>query len=359
MLWCLQISWHFNASMPSNELASLVKLSARIGRNLNLVQAGGGNTSLKDSGTLWIKASGKWMVNAEQDDMFVPVPESDIARNLEMGDEKFPEYSTASGTRLRPSVETTMHAVLPHRVVIHVHSVATIAWAAQADGERLVRSHLAGLRWAWIPYIHPGVPLAMRIRETLAERPDVLILGNHGLVVGGENCESAERLLKDVEQRLGSAPRAATSPDAVALDNCIDTQGWNTAKDNEVHALATEIDSCRIASSGTMYPDHCVYLGPAAPSMKVGEAMQTALSRYTARYQVEPGYILVEGAGVLVSDKLSRAGHQLLTCLKRVVERIPAQSPVKYLEDWQVAKLVNWDAEKYRLAMARLEHERP
>jgi hypothetical protein len=41
-----------------------------------------------------------------------------------------------------------------------------------------------------------------------------------------------------------------------------------------------------------------------------------------------------------------------------VAERIPAHSPVKYLEEWQVAKLVNWDAEKYRLAMARLEHEK-
>jgi rhamnose utilization protein RhaD (predicted bifunctional aldolase and dehydrogenase) len=344
--------------MHPNELASLVQLSARIGRDLNLVQAGGGNTSLKTGGTLWIKASGKWMVNAEQDDMFVPVPESDIARSLETGDEKLPEYSTMSGTRLRPSVETTMHAVLPHRVVIHVHSVATIAWAAQAEGENLVRRHLAGLRWVWIPYIHPGVPLALRIRETLAERPDVLVLGNHGLVVGGEDCESAARLLTDVERRLGSMPRSAAGPDTAALHRCIDMPGWSIASDSEVHALATDLDSCRIASGGTMYPDHCVYLGPAAPHMKMGESIETALSRYTARYQYEPGYILVEGAGVLVSDKLSRAGHQLLTCLKRVVERIPAQAPVRYLDEPQVAKLMNWDAEKYRLAMARLEHEK-
>lgn len=358
MLWCLQIQPHISRMMYPNELPSLVKLSARIGRDLNLVQAGGGNTSLKDDGTLWIKASGKWMVNAEQDDMFVPVPGSDVARKLETGDEKFPEYSTASGSSLRPSVETTMHAVLPHRVVIHVHSVATIAWAAQADGERLVRLHLTGLRWVWIPYIHPGVPLALRIRETLAERPDVLILGNHGLVVGGEDCERAAGLLADVERRLALSPRAAPGPNRGSLASCIDTAGWSIANDEEVHALATDTDSCRIASTGTMYPDHCVYLGPAAPCMKIRESMQSALSRYTARYQYEPGYMLVEGAGVLVSGKLSRAGHQLLTCLKRVVERIPTHSPVRYLEDWQVAKLVNWDAEKYRLAVARLEHEK-
>src|SRR4051794_32735812 len=109
--------------MSVPELTTLIQLSSRIGRNLNLIQAGGGNTSLKDGETLWIKASGKWLVNAEHDDMFVPVPFSDILRSLSTGDERFPEYSTRSGTLLRPSVETTMHAVLPHRVVVHVHSV--------------------------------------------------------------------------------------------------------------------------------------------------------------------------------------------------------------------------------------------
>ena len=60
--------------MTANTLDSLISLSARIGGNSNLVQAGGGNTSLKEDGTLWIKASGKWLARAEHDDMFVPVP---------------------------------------------------------------------------------------------------------------------------------------------------------------------------------------------------------------------------------------------------------------------------------------------
>jgi rhamnose utilization protein RhaD (predicted bifunctional aldolase and dehydrogenase) len=34
------------------DLTSLRRLSAKIGQNLDLVQAGGGNTSVKDEGTL-------------------------------------------------------------------------------------------------------------------------------------------------------------------------------------------------------------------------------------------------------------------------------------------------------------------
>ena len=46
------------------ELAALKRLSARIGADPLLVQAAGGNTSLKQNGVLWIKASGTWLKDA-------------------------------------------------------------------------------------------------------------------------------------------------------------------------------------------------------------------------------------------------------------------------------------------------------
>src|SRR5712692_5957891 len=110
------------------DLTPLLRLSAKLGQNLDLVQAGGGNTSLKDNGTLWVKASGKWLVNAMEEEMFLPVRHTDILRSMDEGREYTEEYTTKSGATLRPSVETSMHVVLPHPVVVHVHSVRAIAW---------------------------------------------------------------------------------------------------------------------------------------------------------------------------------------------------------------------------------------
>jgi rhamnose utilization protein RhaD (predicted bifunctional aldolase and dehydrogenase) len=59
---------------PTLDLPPVRPLSARVGQHLNLVQAGGGNTSIKRDGSLWIRASGKWLINAGQEDMFLPVP---------------------------------------------------------------------------------------------------------------------------------------------------------------------------------------------------------------------------------------------------------------------------------------------
>ena len=55
-------------------LNELRRMSARVGRNILLVQGAGGNSSIKHDDILWVKASGTWLADAEQKDIFVPVP---------------------------------------------------------------------------------------------------------------------------------------------------------------------------------------------------------------------------------------------------------------------------------------------
>jgi rhamnose utilization protein RhaD (predicted bifunctional aldolase and dehydrogenase) len=111
-----------------SERNALRELSARLGGNPLLVQASGGNTSMKIDNALWIKASGKWLIHAEEDDFLVSVNLAEAKRCLR---ENTPiaETQTKSPGSLCASIETAMHVVLPHKVVVHVHSVNTIAWA--------------------------------------------------------------------------------------------------------------------------------------------------------------------------------------------------------------------------------------
>ena len=338
--------------MANESLEKLVELSARLGRDLDLVQAGGGNTSIKENGTLWVKASGKWLAHAASDDMFLPVPMTDIARQLAAEDEKFPEYHTRSGAALRPSVETAVHAVLPQRVVIHVHSVRAIGWAARAYGAAGVAALLENVRWSWIPYTHPGIPLAIRIQHEIEKRPDVLILENHGLVVAGDDCAAAEELLREVERRLNGPVRQAPPPDLDRLQT-LTREEWEISEDSEAHALAMLARSWQIAQEGTLFPDQCVYLGPGAAVVNTADTLEAATQRYRQTYDFEPVFLIVAGAGVLTRRGMKRAARELLLCVKRVIERIPEEARPVYLPANQVARLMNWDAEKYRIAMAR------
>src|SRR5713101_4129007 len=138
-------------------LDPLVRLSARMGRDPLLVQASSGNTSIKLDGILWIKASGKWMADADREQMFVPVSLAEAREQLERHTDLVVDPARSAAQQMSASIETFMHAVVPHRVVVHVHSVNTIAWAVRTDMPDAVRDRLAGLRWAWVPYVHPGL----------------------------------------------------------------------------------------------------------------------------------------------------------------------------------------------------------
>jgi len=53
--------------------SSVIEYCAAIGADPLLVQGAGGNVSWKESDTLWVKASGTWLKEAVQKDIFVPV----------------------------------------------------------------------------------------------------------------------------------------------------------------------------------------------------------------------------------------------------------------------------------------------
>src|ERR1700738_4266656 len=159
------------------ELTSLRELSARIGSDPLLTQASTGNSSIKLEGVLWIKASGKWRADATHEDILIPLDLAEVRERVKQTIDPAERYT-------RASIETAMHAVLPHRVVLHVHCVNTIAWAVRQDAQVQLERQLNGLRWQWISYVPSGLPLACEIERVLSVFPntDVLILGNHGLV---------------------------------------------------------------------------------------------------------------------------------------------------------------------------------
>ena len=164
-----------------SEIQALIDVSARLGRDPLLVQAGTGNTSVKLDGVLWIKASGKWLAHAAREEILVPVDLVEIKSCIQR---KTDFVAQPSEHKLVPSIETAMHAVVPLSAIIHVHSVNTIAWAVREDGPAHLADRLAGLRWQWIPYVGSGLPLAREVEKTFSNSPqtEILVLGNHGLV---------------------------------------------------------------------------------------------------------------------------------------------------------------------------------
>ena len=323
----MKSSPNFFASRPDNEFTPLRGLSARLGNNPLLVQASNGNTSIKIDGTLWIKASGKWLAHALREEMFMPIPLADVAGLLQKNTDIASRYSHllpySVGQTLRPSVETTMHSVLPHRVVVHVHTHQRIR---VGHSRRRCRPNsaerLAGLHWQWVPYAASGIPLAREIEKAIRAAPEtnVLILANHGLVVCGPDCQAAEDLLNDVERRLTITPRQSPKPNHTLLAILAHFSGWQFPEVEALHALGTDATSRKIVKSGVLYPCQAHFPRP-AHARSVAGVGSLKVCRFVEWKISAPAFVIVERVGVLLNPNSTAAERATLAALAHVTQR--------------------------------------
>ncbi|MBO0902447.1 class II aldolase/adducin family protein [Jiella sonneratiae] len=353
--------------MPSRStnqafLGPLARLSRRLGTDIERTQGAGGNTSLKAEGILWVKASGTWLAEAESRAIFVPVRTDPLLAALRDGDERA-EKATAfvvdedNPGGLRPSIETAVHAVMPQGVVLHIHCVHTIAHAVRKDFETRVRQRLrtAGLaeRLGFVPYCRPGVPLAREMVRLVPDRPDVVVLGNHGLVVAGADVEEAAARLERVVAALRLERRRPPAADLAALQRLAEGTVYRLPADPESHDTALDATALAAARAGPLYPDHVIFLGEAPGELREGESLAAFVHRHEAKGRPLPRLVLVPGAGCLVHVSLTAGGEALVRCLAEVTCRLDTEDGLRVLTPSECHALTNWEAEKYRQALDR------
>lgn len=331
------------------DMAALQALSARIGADAALIQSAGGNTSVKDGAVMWIKASGTQLAEALAREIFVPVDPGAIRAALAAGEaraDRPAEFALAGD--LRPSIETSLHAVFPQRVVVHVHCVNTIALAIRADARAVLADRLAGFDWGFVPYARPGADLARLVVAARRATTDVVVLGNHGLIVAAETVAAVAALLARVVAAVRVAPAPLPAPDLAALAARAGAGFAPLPAGHPLHGVALSPARLAVAEGGSLYPDHVIFCGPGVVSLDAGETPAQAVARRQAQGLPAPVFLLVPGAGALIRDGASAGALALARCLGDVLARLPEGAAVVHLTGADNAALLDWDAEKYR-----------
>ena len=211
----------------SEDLALRVYTTRLLGNDPRLVLHGGGNTSVKtqmrdllgeEMEVICVKGSGWDMGNIEPAGL--PAVRLAPLRRLraldKLSDEdmvNFQRVNLLDSSAPNPSVETLLHAFLPHKFIDHTHSTALLALTDQPDGEALARD-VFGKRVAYVPYTIPGFALAKSVAEMFDRNPDVegAILLKHGIFSFAEDAKTAyERMIEFVtlaEKRLQRGRKA-------------------------------------------------------------------------------------------------------------------------------------------------------
>jgi rhamnose utilization protein RhaD (predicted bifunctional aldolase and dehydrogenase) len=340
-----------------SEFRALRELSAALGADPLRTQGAGGNTSIKLDGVMWIKASGTWLADALAQDIMTPVRLDPLRKAIVDGD---PAAAAAvdfvdtqlNASGLRPSIETSVHAIIPSPVVVHIHCVNTIALAVRHDGESLAHERLrphADVVLAFIPYRKPGLPLADAIAERLAKDTNVLVLANHGLVVAGETVAEVADRIERVCEALSAPARATPQVGAEKLASILEGSDYRLPQDPAVHAVALDAESLTIARLGSLYPDHVVFLGPALMEASVDGGRLRA----PPEGRRPPLMMALPGFGVVLHRSTSKNAEAMAQCLADVAARIPDDAPIRVLTSAEEQELMNWEAEAYRQSIGR------
>ena len=211
----------YSAKGVSQDVALRVYTTRLLGRDPLLVLHGGGNTSVKTRATddlgqdhevICVKGSGADMADIEP--WGLPAVKLGPLRTLRALDALSDEamvnvqrLNLLDASAPNPSVETLLHAFLPHKFVDHTHAAAVLSIVDLPDGEALAAEIYDG-RMGIVPYIAPGFGLAKEAAEVFERKPDVegLILHKHGIFTFGETAREAyERMIEMVslaESRL-------------------------------------------------------------------------------------------------------------------------------------------------------------
>ena len=197
-------------ALADQDLGERVYTSRLIGQNPDLVMHGGGNTSVKvrrenlfgeSCDVLHVKGSG-WdldtILAAGLPGLWLD-PLRDLRRLERLSDEQMVNVQRSNlldSTSPNPSVETLLHAFLPHKYVDHTHATPFLILANLPDAAEICKE-IFGSKLGIVPYIMPGFALAKKAAEVFEEDPTVegLLLLGHGHFAFGDTAKQSYDLI--------------------------------------------------------------------------------------------------------------------------------------------------------------------
>jgi rhamnose utilization protein RhaD (predicted bifunctional aldolase and dehydrogenase)/NAD(P)-dependent dehydrogenase (short-subunit alcohol dehydrogenase family) len=392
------------AAKCRSDLELRVYTSRLLGRDDTLVLHGGGNTSVKvreknivgqEEEILYVKGSG-WDLETIEVTGFAPVRMAHLLKLAELetlSDPQMVNELAANVTRAgapAPSVETILHAVIPHKFVDHTHADALLAITNTDEGEARVRE-IYGEEVLIVPYVMPGFELARECaRRIKAEfKPSMIgmVLLKHGIFSFGESAEeSYGRMISLVERaenylkKQGAWELPARDPIghigrigpilAMLRQEIARSAGspviMSTSSDPKSLAFARASNVGEISQRGPATPDHILrtkrlpmvgrdvnqyaaayreYFASNAPGAKETKMMLDAAPRVV----LDPEFGLTTAGG---SAKEAAIARDLYSHTIDVITRAEALGGYRALSEEQLFEFEYWDLEQAKLRRA-------
>lgn len=347
------------------ELEKLVSMSRYAGERFDLIQAAGGNTSVKyDNDEMIIKASGYLLSEVGLEKGYSKVITSEVAnivyqqkvvalekkRDRETATSDLVQKSTLDKDN-RPSIETILHSLLP-KYTLHTHPLAVVSLSIRKDWRQLAQKIFNDYDVALVGYFTPGIELALAMQREIQKfekTPTIIILQNHGLIITSDDYSQIGQLTEMVVKRIEDYLQLDLSKYKLTnqLTKTLNEQATSDnisylVEDQYLNALIeTDID---LFFDRACCPDTLVYCGFEVVDLN----KEASLTDYYRKYNELPKVVLLENKILISAITIKKAKETEEVLKLHLMTLKVAAGEVNHLSMDELAYLGNWEAEKYR-----------
>jgi rhamnose utilization protein RhaD (predicted bifunctional aldolase and dehydrogenase) len=368
-----------------SNIQALIEISRHYGNDPAFVIAGGGNTSLKEKGKLFIKASGVSLASIDKEGFAVMSRE----RLSFMEDKQYSKdpvrreeevkadlkQAIIRPEHLRPSVETSLHNLIDHAYVIHTHPTLVNAVLCANDAQKEVEERF-GTGALYVEYTDPGYILFKKLQAKIRTyrlnhgiAPKIIFLQNHGVFVGANSTQEVKDIYRSIESGIGEQKdlglpagkmegfQSETSSfvaDHYATRDLLTKAFRNPLSD---HFSASRDQYQKISRPFT--PDIIVYCKSSYLFLEKGmkeDKIDAGLRAFEENFGYYPKVVVEEEGGLIIieeSEKSIQTVLDVFTDMMKISYLSEQFGGPHFMSDAQISFIDNWEVENYRRSVAK------
>lgn len=324
-----------------NNLNELKNVSKYCGERFDLVQAGGGNTSVKVDDLMFIKASGFNLTNIDMFNGYVTINNQLLLQDIYSNSIKEVVNYNLIGKK-RGSIETFMHSILK-KYTIHLHPVQINRILVSVNSKDIIKKiYPAGLI---IDYVTPGMKACNEIKNAY-KNEKVIFLLNHGIIITGEDINSIYETLDDVlyhfetYQQINYDKYKFTNQISKTINSIFNIDNISYLCQDEIINRYLN-NNPKIFKEKITFPDCLIYCGF---SILFG---LNNIQQHKELYGECPK-IIIENQLIYINSHSLTKCREIEDVLKSHLIILDSNLQKNYLSDQEIDFLNNWDSEKYR-----------
>jgi FMN phosphatase YigB (HAD superfamily)/rhamnose utilization protein RhaD (predicted bifunctional aldolase and dehydrogenase) len=326
-----------------DELYKLKTLSKYVGERFDLVQAGGGNISIKVDNWMFIKASGINMANITCKNGYVIIDNKKLIKDIKNNNTNdVINYNIFD--EKRGSIETYMHSILK-KYTLHIHPIQINRVLISSNAKNIISELFPEA--LIIPYMTPGIKICNAIKEKY-NNENIIFLINHGIIITSDIYEEIYELLSDVittfekKQDLNFDRYKYTNKVSSYIQTTFDVDVITYLCENKEIKYYIE-NKPELFQEKITFPDALIYCGIKILFM----TNLTEIMEFKTEYNELPKIIVVNNNIYIIANSLNKCKEIEDVFLSNLII-LDSDYEKTYLTNDELYYLNNWDAEKYR-----------